>query len=785
MLAPRAWRVLALAVLIASTTACRQTEKPAPPQSATNGEVVLDLIAELPAALVSEERAILNLGDASARPHLIAGWSDAEEDAAGVYAWTLGPRASFTFFAADATEVTLGLRCQPLLFDEAPEQTLRISLGGEFRGDIAMQRELKVYRLKIAADHVVGGLNRVDLDVGYYRQPRSVIAGSNDDRELGIRCFDIELEGLGAEASPRGAGPEEGTASVDEQDRLELPLGTSTTYYFEHASSAELIAEALEAWGPEADAIRLIVRSASADGPPAAAHRIDPATATRSLRLPLETSGPAVDRLELATARDGRDRRASWLTRLFGERLFGKKGKPSGLTLVLPSVQATGPAIEPAFEGLEHDEVVFGTGSNTTRPNVIIYLIDTLRADHLGTYGYSRPTSPNIDRFAAGAMLFENARAQSSWTRPTVVSLLTGLAPRRHGVNRREDALSDSVDTLAELLAGAGYATAGFITNGNAGPNFGLGQGFEEFRHLAESADREERHQLSDHLNRWLFHWLENRGDDDRPFLLYAHSTDPHVPYTPKEPFRSRFAPNADRETGRLARARAIFQGRVPSTDRIRRDLIDLYDAEIAFNDHHFGQLIERLKELNLYDNSLIVLVSDHGEEFLDHGGWEHGITLFDEQLHVPLILKFPHQKIGQRISATTSQIDVVPTILDLLNIAPPELDGVSLLDASERASFAYLALSDRQLRSITHNDWKLILDDSLRPLDGPLQLFSLTTDEEEQTEVSEERPFERELLAQLMRRYEFDLAQGAQAIGEQAEIPEELRRQLEALGYL
>ncbi len=788
--------VLATATLTLSA-GCQQEQSIAPEES-RDGRVVFDLIAELPAATVSAETAVLDLGEPAARRHLVAGWGDDEEDADGSFVWSLGPRSSFSFFAAATTGVVLDLYCQPFVFEGAPEQTMALALGGEPLAEIRMQRKLAHYRIEIPAERIATGQNRVDVDFGYHRQPSAVTAGAKDERDLAVRCFEIELEGLGAAAAPRAAGPRAAeasspgaatapTAALETFDRIELPAGTAVSYYFEHPSSAELIIGSIETWGPRAGDVRLIVRSVSAEAERQTNLRVEPEAAPRPLRLPLATEGPAVDRLELAAVTGGG---GSWL-----RRLLGRSSKASGLTLVRPAVYVPR---DTALEAGKRDTLgeagddpppagpAIAAPPTGQRSDVIIYLIDTLRADHLGTYGYSRPTSPNIDRFAEDAVLFENARAQSSWTRPTVVSVLTGLAPRNHGVNRREDALPDSVDTLAELLSTAGYDTAGFVTNGNAGPNFGLDQGFDQFRHLRESGDTHERHKLSDHLNLWLFDWLEKRLPDDPPFFLYAHATDPHVPYTPPEPFRSRFAPGLDPEIGRLEHARAVIQGRLRPTDQTRQDLIDLYDAEIAFNDHHFGRLIERLKQLGRYDSSLIVLVADHGEEFLDHDGWEHGITLFDEQLHVPLIIKLPGSRdAGKRIAATVSQVDIVPTILDLLGIAPPAFDGVSLLSAVERTSFAYLALSDRQMRSITRKGWKLILDDSPTPRGEPLQLYQLETDRREAAQLAGRRPFERELLSQLMRRWELELAQGAQAVGEQAEIPDELRRQLEALGYL
>ncbi len=757
---------------------------------------MLDLAAELPAAMMHRESAVLDLGEPAARAHLIAGWGIDEQDSEGTFSWSLGPESSLSFFAAAPTSLTLGLLCKPLVFEGAPDQTMEVTLNGQRLAELVLGHELTRYRVPAPASMVAAGPNRLDLGFGYHRRPRDVVAGAKDERDLAARCYEIELEGLGTVAATPGGEPAGGDLL---EDRIELPAGTVVVYYFEHAASAELFAGTLEVWGPRAGDVRLIVRSRSAAAPAEAAHTVDPGAAPRSLRVPLDTAGPAVDRLELAAVVEGGHRRDGWL-----RRRLGFEAAASGLTLVLPSIRDASPAGPLPPEARPPVTAAAGAGE---RPNVLIYLIDTLRADHLGVYGYPRPTSPEIDRFAADGVLFENAQAQSSWTRPTVVSLLTGLRPRAHGVNRRQDAVPAGIDTLAELLAADGYQTAGFVTNGNAGPNFGLDQGFEQFRHLLESADTRERHRLSDHLNLWLFDWLENQRSEDRPFFLYAHASDPHAPYTPPEPFRRRFAPGVDPAIGDLENVRAVFQGGRPPGETTRQDLVDLYDAEIAFNDHHFGRLIERLKELGLYESTLIILVADHGEEFLDHGGWEHGITLYGEQLHVPLILKLPGGRFaGTRIAATVGQVDVVPTILELLSIAPPPaLDGTNLLAAAaglgaeglgaeglgaeagtgNRASLAYLALAERDLRSVNRRCWKLILDQSPSPRGQPLELYRLDADRGETADLGAERPFERELLSQILRRWEVDLARGAGTAGEQVEIPDELRRQLEALGYL
>jgi arylsulfatase A-like enzyme len=437
------------------------------------------------------------------------------------------------------------------------------------------------------------------------------------------------------------------------------------------------------------------------------------------------------------------------------------------------------------------------------RPNILIYLVDTLRADHLGAYGYELDTSPRIDALAADGVLFENARAQTSWTRTAVVSLFTGLLPQVHGVNRRADALAPSVKTLADRLSEHGYRTAGILTNGNVSENFGLQQGFDEYIQLWERNDHWSFHQLSDRVNQRVFRWFDARQENirrdptnDHPFLLYVHTTDPHGPYTPPEPFYSRFAAGVDKVVGQIRNVHDISAGRKVAPPGTAEDWIRLYDGEIAFNDHNFGLLLDDLKARGLYDSTLIVLTSDHGEEFFEHGGWEHGKTLYDEQLLIPLIVKPPADwgiAPGQRITAPAHQVDILPTLLDALGIDPgDELDGRSLLpllkDAPEEsspASLAYLELGEHHKESVVEHGFKLIRDlHRVRSGDRGM-LFDLGQDPGEQVDRNHAESFRWGQLRQVLEALHFDLRRRSRGIDpEEAEIDEALRERLEALGY-
>ena len=320
-------------------------------------------------------------------------------------------------------------------------------------------------------------------------------------------------------------------------------------------------------------------------------------------------------------------------------------------------------------------------------PDLVVYLIDTLRADHLGCYGYPRPTSPRIDAFARQAVRVREARAQSSWTKPAVATLLTGLYPVSHGAQRRSQGLDASVVTLAERLSTRGYETAYFGTNPTVTAKFGFEQGFSEFHYLSQPRGRRRGHVDASEIHREVVAWLDRR-DRAKPFFLVVHTLDPHDPYRPREPYRARFAADVDVETACCIRPHELAALDAEGARARARAMIDLYDGEIAQNDAAFGELLDELERRDLYDRAAILLTSDHGEEFFDHGGWRHASTLYEEVLRVPFLFRLPGGAHGGgAIDGPVDQIDVAPTLLELAGI--PAASEASPARAGSRRSAA------------------------------------------------------------------------------------------------
>jgi len=422
-----------------------------------------------------------------------------------------------------------------------------------------------------------------------------------------------------------------------------------------------------------------------------------------------------------------------------------------------------------------------------TRPRpIVLIVVDTLRADHLGSYGYTRPTSPAFDRWARSGALFEKALATSSWTLPSFASIYTGLYPRQHGAGDRLDqkewgvtGLDAELPVLAEILADAGYATGALANNPFLHEKFGVGRGFQDYRwHLGGNAVIRRADATVD----LALEWIDARAG--APFFLMVHFFDPHMDYDAPPPHRGRFTGDyAGKLPHPVTDAAKIKLNWIPLDDADRDFVKGSYDEEIAFTDEQLGRLLEGLQERSLMDEAMVVLSADHGEELFEHGSFEHGHSKYQELLHVPLVIWGDGVRPG-RIEAPVSIVDLFPTLLEAAGLPVPRgIAGISLLPvATERAALpdrpilADGTLHGRRKHAIVRWPWKAVSV----PESGEKSLFNLVEDPGEQRDLAKQEP---ERLRAMLEEFEA-ISPPRTRTGPAAEIDTGVREQLEALGY-
>ena len=355
--------------------------------------------------------------------------------------------------------------------------------------------------------------------------------------------------------------------------------------------------------------------------------------------------------------------------------------------------------------------------------NVMVVLIDTLRADHLGAYGYTRPTSPNFDALARDSVLFERTTAQAAWTKPSVASLMTGVFVHKHGVISSRDALGTDHATLAEEMRRRGYQTVAFSSNPWITPEFRFDRGFDAFKggrameaqltNLYKVLRRTDRalaaHGVRTNFSGWAFwgtsanlsnserdrllvdsavDWIEEPGNDG--FFLYVHLIGPHDPYDPPIDYVRKFRePGWDGRVDRKIpppRVQTVFDTADPLAEPERQALIAQYDAAIAYSDAQLGRLLDGLRQTGKLDRTLVVVLADHGEEFYEHRNWRHGNQLYSEIVHVPLAFRLPGKLSPGRREDLSMLVDVFPTIVDLVDRSPVAkgLDGRALFAGTD-----------------------------------------------------------------------------------------------------
>jgi len=426
------------------------------------------------------------------------------------------------------------------------------------------------------------------------------------------------------------------------------------------------------------------------------------------------------------------------------------------------------------------------------KPKIVLLItIDALRYDHMSLYNYSRRTTPNLDKLAADALVFTEAFSTSSWTIPSVVSLFTGTYPNTHKAISKTSSVDPDMDTLSEIFNALGYKTASFMANAVFSPRAGAAQGFETFfpyihpfsksyfgdsyinTFIENIASRfiSTNYYDSSVLTNKALTWIKE--NDEKNVFIYIHYMDCHEPYNPPDQSRKSILEFKD------------FHYPL-NLNKHEKDLFDSYDGEVFNVDSYIGKFFNVLRKNNLYDDSLIIVTADHGEELYEHNSHGHAQTLFEESIHIPLIIKFPLQSQikPRKINSIVGLTDIMPTLLDYFQIKDHKyIQGLSLFPlindkASEIRSGYISMLPQCKLLSYREKRFKLIKEDAI------YYLFDLKNDPLEKADIKEKN---KELLNDLKLKLEMLLqsTRSNQFKANEMKLNENTIEQLRQLGYV
>ena len=724
------------------------------PAPTSRDEPVVDLIALLPYSDDGPRTLEVRPGDPADRTHLVRGWSAPVlvEGTAG--ARIVNGRIGTLLFHAGRKPRAMTVHIDRVR--ERPEPPPPPGRSGR-------RRVRSRSRMLIDVNGHVVRRARTSLETasGTYEVPVELLqAGRNllSIRE-GSASPSRERSGPGdwvyTRISFEPAGGDE-TSPRAEGDRLILPAGTQASFFFRAPHDATLRLALGGAGSP--DSAPQFTAAVTIDGQP------------RRLVVERTPDAPGEQRHALGVA-------PGEIVRL--TLALGDRGNVSGAAVAL---------VHPVIEGRPS-----GTGAPAapapaavaSRPNVILYVADTLRADRLGCYGRRPSITPAIDRLAAEGIVFENAVAQSPWTRPSTATILTGRDPAAHGAVTLRTRVRRDLPTLGDFLGARGWRTAAFVTNLNVAPAFGFGRGFTPYEYLPEDVRRPGVYEPASVLHEKALAWIDAHRDE--PFLLYLHASDPHAPYRPTDPARPQ--PMSEEEGAALHQAlmrtpRRLDDGAVASLRR-------LYDEETAEFDTEIGRFWDALGSRGLANDTLVMFVADHGEEFREHGMLQHGNTLYQEVMHVPLIVRLPGGRGGgRRVASLARHVDLVPTLLAALGVetnAPLSGRALALGDASvpeDGEATVDTWFGERALQALVVPPWKIVLPRLV--LAARPEVYDLRQDPAERTNLARRHPmligYAKQRLAELEAAHAGELA----TADEHAEPvnPDALER-LRALGYV
>jgi arylsulfatase A-like enzyme len=719
-------------------------------------EVSIDLVETTPVAKKQWRGILFEFGTPSARPYLDDGWSYGETSPDGnTFRWAVQKKASFRFEGIESHKRVAWIECEPFTFPGAPTQALTFVVNGHALPPLQLREGRHRYPIEIPV--VEDGVNEVQVQFAYVGTPER----EGDRRHLAAAFYRFDLP---PEDKPLVAGqpgpfslvePEEGSRGVY------LPEGGTISYYLTVPKGARLTAtvgasKPTSLLTPAGSVLALVIRGEDGSVVEGEAKASD--SGGEILRVEKSLDGLEGLRAEISFRAEGDDI-------LVAPQLFASEEEGSP---------------QPSRERPIRDDV-----------NVLMIVLDGATALRMGPYGYSKPTTPNIDRLARESVVFERVFTQAVYTIASIGSLLTGQYPERHQNVTFADRLPETAVTLPGLLGEAGIRTAAFSGNAVVTAAFGLDRGYDDFFDVRQMEGYTGH---GDSVLRELLYWLE-RNQDQR-FFAYVHFREPHFPYNPPPPFDAQFGPAklfpggiSDWHTVEAFNQAAGLGQSVPSDvyERIRA----LYDGNMAFVDSLVGEILRYLDDTGLHQKTIVVLTADHGEALYEHGYIGHNTQLYEESIRIPLMIRGPDWP-SRRISQIVELLDLTPTVLAIFGLeghpANREMEGRNLLrllngeTLGRRWAFSR-TLWNKPRYSVRGSRYKLIWDSNT----DKTELYDLDGDPEEKSNLAEDKGLIRGFLQQELLRWIWGqerLRVGAPA-PESSEITEDLRRQLESLGYI
>jgi arylsulfatase len=688
-------------------------------------------------------------------PCLLAdGWMLPEKSGSLVF----GNRARIEIELAnrDPRILALRLRGGEYLPDDV-EQTVRIFANGHDLGRYPVSRNWRALRQRISSDRLLVGRNEITLEFEHAVSPRQV-GIERDSRAIAAKIDRLALLTPQDATSAAPSGPTSTRVWDSQREAYAIrQSGTLVVPLLMPPRARRLEFDLQPSGGADPAAIKVVLGVEDLDGRQcqSASMRATAAGIRRVIGVPVEDLAGRWAIVSLDVSLGG------------GEVMIS----PPRVVSNAGAARANPPSPPPA--------------GPRAQPDIVLITLDAAREDRFSFSGHHRKTTPSIDEIARESLVFPNAYALAPYTLCSVPTMLTGLSFLDHGVVRHNDVLGDKAVTLAESLQQRGYLTAGFSATPNNSKSKGFAQGYEVFREIwTEGPARQARR--ADFLARRVVDWLDSAADDPRPLHLQVHMIPPHSPYDPRPEFDVFSDPAYDGPCDGFPKTLGALDGREIQADLgCVGHLLDLYDGNLREADDATGIILRALQNRPRWENTVVLITSDHGEAFMEHGVLEHNSTVFGEMLHVPFVLKLPAKLRPHTIDTDrlVTLADIVPTLLGTAGITTARGGtGIDLLapgtDCLGRAMVARTTTSHPFLGLRTLR-WSLMLNGA-----GAGALFDLSTDPGELDNVSARQPARYTGLGKVLS-HRIGLPARLVVSTESATITDDERSLLETLGYV